>query len=117
LIAKYVIKRRIDQIQSMANRGNGQYEFIDPDSRIMYTTVHAALTQLELWDFIKKDPGSGGFMYSDAPEVTQIYEKVEKLGYSGHSGASFGCILRTMQYIANHGYDHFREEYTKGQQT
>uniref|UniRef100_A0A6C0B0K2 Uncharacterized protein n=1 Tax=viral metagenome TaxID=1070528 RepID=A0A6C0B0K2_9ZZZZ len=101
----------------MANRGNGQYEFVDESSRIMYTTAHAALTLLELWDFVKKDPGPLGFMYSGAPEVDQIYAKVEELGYSGHSGASFGCTLRTMQYIAKNGYDNFRNEYTARQQT
>jgi hypothetical protein len=81
----------------------------------MYTTAHAALSQLELWDFVKKDPGPGGFMYSDAPEVTQIYAKVEQLGYRGHSGASFGCILRSMQYIANYGYNNFRNKYIANQ--
>jgi hypothetical protein len=101
----------------MANLGNGQYEFIDPTSRVMYTTAHAALTQLELWEFVKKDPGQGGFMYSDAPEVSKIYAKVEQLGYHGHSGASFGCILRSMQYIAKNGYNNFRNEYTARQQT
>jgi hypothetical protein len=113
---KYGIKRSIEQIHNMANLGDGQYEFIDGGSRIMYTTAHAALTQLELWNFVKKDPGSGGFMFSNAPEVIQIYAKVEQLGYLGHSGSSFGSILRSMQYIAKHGYDNFKNEYIARQQ-
>ena len=98
----------------MANVGNGQFEFIGESDRIMYTTAHAAISQLELWNFVKRDPGSGGFMFSGNPSVHKIYNKIEQLGYTGHSGASFGSIMRCMQYIAENGYDKFKEEYLGG---
>ena len=97
----------------MSSVGNGEFEFIESDNRIMYATAHCAINQLELWNFMKEDPGSKGFMFLGAPEVKQIYEKIENLGYTGHSGASFGCILRAMQYIAENVYDKFKEEYEK----
>jgi hypothetical protein len=34
---------------------------------------------------------------------------MEELGYDGHSGASFGWTMRTMQYIANHGEKKYKE--------
>jgi hypothetical protein len=95
----------------MASVGNGEFEFIKRDDRVMYATAHQAINQLELWNFMKEDPGSKGFMFSGAPEVKQIYKKIEELGYDGHSGGSFGCIMRSMQYIAENGYDKFKEEY------
>jgi hypothetical protein len=93
----------------MTSVGNGQFEFINENERIMYTTAHFAISQLELWNFMKKDIES--YMFSEDPAVNKIYEKIQLLGYDGHSGASFGCIMRDMQYIAQNGYDKFREEY------
>jgi len=93
----------------MTSVGNGQFEFIDSSSRIMYTTAHFAISQLELWDYMKRDTES--YMFSDDKEVKRIYAKIEQLGYNGHSGASFGCTLRAMQFIAQKGYDKFREDY------
>jgi hypothetical protein len=49
-------------------------------------------------------------MFSNDPRVNIIYNKIEELGYTGHSGASFGFTMRTMQYIATHGERKFREE-------
>jgi hypothetical protein len=96
------------------NVGNGQFEFVTSDcTRTMLTTAHKAISLLELWEFVKRDPGPGGFMFSDHRETDMIYEKVEELGYTGHSGASFGSTLRTMQYIAKQGYDQFKDEWLK----
>ena len=93
----------------MTSVGNGQFEFIDSNSRIMYTTAHFAISQLELWEYMKKDMES--YAFSSYPEVYRIYTKIEQLGYNGHSGASFGCTMRAMQFIAQNGYDKFREDY------
>jgi hypothetical protein len=93
----------------MASVGNGQFEFIDSSSRIMYTTAHFAISKLELWDYMKMDTDS--YMFSDDQEVHRIMSKIQQLGYDGHSGTSFGCTMRAMQYIAKNGYDKFREYY------
>jgi hypothetical protein len=93
----------------MASVGNGQFEFVNENERIMFTSAHAAITQLEFWDFMKRDIES--YMFSSDPKVGKIYAKIEELGYTGHSGSSFGCTMRAMQYIAQNGYDKFKEKY------
>jgi hypothetical protein len=93
----------------MTSVGNGQFEFIEKEDRTMYKTAHAAISQLELWDFMKKETDS--YMFSSDTTVSKIYTKIEELGYAGHSGASFVCTMRTMQYIAQNGYDKFKEKY------
>lgn len=93
----------------MTGVGSGEFEFINENDRIMYTSAHAAISQLEFWDFMKKDTES--YMFSSDPNVGKIYAKIQELGYTGHSGGSFGCVMRDMQYIARNGYDKFREEY------
>ena len=88
------------------------FNFIRPSERIMYETAFNAITQLELWNFIKEF-NEDSFMFSRAHEVMLIYRKIEDLGYHGHSGASFGCIMRTMKYISENSLESFEEEYKR----
>ena len=87
----------------------GQFYYIKEDwIKNMLVNAWQAITLTELWDFVKQDIDS--FMFSNDPRVKIIYDKMEKLGYTGHSGSSFGCTMRTMQYIATHGEKKFKEE-------
>ncbi len=87
--------------------GNGQFEYInDAHSREMLVNAWQAINLTELWNFVKQDIDS--FMFSHDPRVTRIYNKMEELGYNGHSGASFGCTMRNMQYLAEHGEENFK---------
>lgn len=87
----------------------GRFDYIKDDwSREMFSNAWQAITVTEMWDFVKQDIES--FMWSDDPRVKTIYNKIEELGYMGHSGASFGCTMRTMQYIAKYGEKKFKDE-------
>jgi len=94
------------------NVGDGKFEFVnDNHHRTMLSTAHRAISTLELWKFIKEDPGDGGFMFTNDPRVNKIYSKIGDLGYNGHSGPSFAITLRHMQSIAIDGYDAYRQSY------
>ncbi len=87
----------------------GQFEYVkDNWTRDMLINAWQAINITETWDFVKQDIDS--FMFSKNPRVNIIYNKMEELGYTGHSGASFGCTMRAMQYIATHGERKFMEE-------
>jgi hypothetical protein len=87
----------------------GQFEYIkDNWTRDMLINAWQAINITETWDFVKQPIES--FMFSNDPRVNIIYNKIEELGYTGHSGSSFGCTMRTMQYIATYGEKKFREE-------
>lgn len=88
------------------------FEFIPTCDRIMYETAFNAITQLEMWNYMKNFDARS-FMFSNDEEIERIYNKIEELGYSGHSGTSFGIIMRKMEYIAKHGLENFEKEYTK----
>jgi hypothetical protein len=95
--------------------GNGQFEYInDVHSREMLVNAWQAINLTELWDFVKQDINS--FMFSSDPRVKRIYNKMEELGYNGHSGASFGCTMRNMQYLAEHGEEKFKTDLLNIQQ-
>lgn len=94
--------------------GNGQFEYVkDKWTREMLINAWQAINQTELWDFVKEDIDS--FMFSHDPRVTIIGNKMEELGYRGHSGASFGCTMRNIQYLAEHGEEKFKTEILKTQ--
>jgi hypothetical protein len=92
----------------------GKFEYIKPSSahyKTMLVNAFQAVSQTESWDFMKKDCES--FMFSQDPSVLIISKKMIELGYNGHSGCSFGCIMRDMQYIAKHGEKQFMETYLR----
>lgn len=86
------------------------FEYIkDRYSREMLLNAWEAINLTEMWGFVKQDIES--FTWSIEPEVTIIMDKMVSLGYRGHSGASFGCTMRAMQYLAQNGEEKFKELY------
>ena len=90
----------------------GKFDYIQNNSeKRMLQTAYQAINILELWSYIKQDPGGNGFVFGGDIRVRQIYNKIEELGYHGHSGCSFGCTLRDMQNIAQKGEKEYRKMY------
>jgi hypothetical protein len=86
------------------------FDFIsDESTRTMIETAYNAVNQLELWNYMQSHQGS--FMFSGNRNVDRIYNRIEELGYTGHSGASFGITLQTIKFIADHGFQVFRHDY------
>jgi len=72
----------------------------------MLKDAYCAITVAEAWDLMKLDPGEGGYMFSTNPNYKTI-----RLQYPGHSGCSYGVIMRAMQYLAQHGWNAFYATY------
>ena len=86
------------------------FEYInDCYERNMIINAYNAITLSEMWDFVKQPIES--FTWSCDYRVGLIMDKMVELGYTGHSGSSFGFIMRTMQYIAVNGLDQFKKCY------
>jgi len=87
----------------------GQFLYInDLRTRNMLVNAWNAITELDLWNYMNQDTIS--YMWSDDPEICSIIQKMEQLGYDGHSGASFGWTMRQMQYIAKNGERQYAQE-------
>ena len=87
----------------------GKFDYIEESSyRDLLVNGYQSINILELWDYMKKDTYS--YMLSCDREITMICEKMSDLGVN-HSGASFGWIMRTLQYITKYGEQKFKEEY------
>jgi len=96
------------------NKGDGTFEYVNNKHyRLMLQNAFAAISQTENWDFVKQDPGPNGFMGSSSPKIWIITKAMEKLGYDGHSGCSFGETMRSIQYLALYGEELFRKSYSQ----
>ena len=88
----------------------GKFIYVkDDNKKEMLQNAWTAITQLDLWDYMKRDTDS--YMMSSDAEINIITKKMEELGYNGHSGSSFGWTMRQMQHIAQHGEDDFMYTY------
>jgi transcription antitermination factor NusG len=95
------------------NLGDGKFEYVkDSHIQSMLQNAYAAIQISEAWNFIRKDPGSTGFMYSKDPMVYKIMKNMEKCKPEvGHSGASFGYIMREMQFLACYGVENYKKNF------
>lgn len=95
---------------------NGGFEFADDWSRPYFKSAHKAISRCELWNWLQKyEPEGGrGFMFArNVPELDRLSEEMHKDPVNdGHSGASYGCTMRNMEFIAKHGYQAFKAEIT-----
>lgn len=88
----------------------GKFDYIKQKTeRIMLENAWQAINLTENWGFMKN--GIYSYMWSDAPEIDIISDKMEKLGYNGHSGFSFGWTMRQMQFIAQYGEENYKAKY------
>ena len=88
----------------------GKFIYVkDDNKKEMLQNAWTAITQLDLWDYMKRDTDS--YMMSSDPEINIITKKMGELGYNEHSGCSFGWTMRQMQHIAQHGEEDFMDTY------
>lgn len=81
----------------------------DDNSSDMLQDMNNACTKAGAWDWIRTF-NEESFMFSSHPMIDKISKHMK---YDGHSGASFGWCMRSMEYIAKHGWDSFATEVTK----
>ena len=93
--------------------GDGKFEFVDQWSRPYLENAHWAITQCELWDWLRtySPPDGKGFMFSTTAEMERIKNKMNEQEIAGgHSGSSYGATMRAMEYIAKNGYETYKTE-------
>jgi hypothetical protein len=90
----------------------GDFSFVkDNETRIMFEDAYKAIDSVWAgWEFVERDPGEGGFMFSTSVIAVAIQKNMK---YEGHSGASYGWTMRKMQHLARIGWEAFvKEEHT-----
>jgi hypothetical protein len=99
--------RRIAAIDN--NFTPGEFLYIgDCYSREMIKNGFQAVQLTETADFVKQDTES--FQWSRDNRIWIITAKMEELGYTGHSGFSFGWTMRQVQQIFRLGEAEYRRQ-------
>lgn len=70
----------------------------------MLQDAENAIEAAGMWEYMKTEPGEGGYMFADDNELREIYSYIK---YDGHSGASMGWTMRMMQRFARMGANEF----------
>lgn len=84
----------------------------DDQEKMYYRSAYNSITQLELWGWIQRN--NGPFLLNRSHEMDLLKRRMwqDEIN-SYHSGASFALVLRQMEFIANYGYEKFRQEHLK----
>jgi hypothetical protein len=97
--------------------GDAGFEFADNWSRPYFKSAHTAISRCELWNWFKNyQPDEGlGFMFTrNVPELDRLSKEMLKDPVNdGHSGSSYACTMRNMEFIAKNGYQRFKSEILK----
>ena len=88
----------------------GDFDFIkDVYTKKVFEETFQIISNIDgAWEFLKTfEPNkNSGFMFSDHPILSEISRAVERCKH-GHSGASWGMTMRTMECIAKRGWDDY----------
>lgn len=85
----------------MATPGN--FSFIGCDMwRKSCTSCYKSIDGLGLWEWLSSYNPPRGFCVDSHPNSNLIESNLD---FNPHSGASWGCMMREMQYIAKNGWD------------
>ena len=76
----------------------------EPFEAKMLADAYQAITACDLWPWMKTfRPDEGkGFMFTSHPNLDRIEKEMT---FGGHSGASWGWTMRTMEAIAKRGWN------------
>lgn len=86
--------------------GNGKMEYIKDDyTRYLYINAWNAITLSNNWEYVHDN--NDNFMFSKNKKLNDILNKMEELGFKGHSGLSFGCVMKNMQFLVRNGENNF----------
>lgn len=90
----------------------GDFSFIhNVSDRMMLEDMYDAVSKVEAWNELRDGPGKEGCMWGEQDLTGWI--AINLKDRVGHSVASFALSLRTMQFIAKHGWNAFVESYNK----
>lgn len=93
---------------------NELFNFINDNlTKEFLQSAHKAITNCEMWEWIRNAQITS-FMYGKGSEMEIIRNEMKKDPINRyHSGSSYGCVMREIEYIAKYGYSKYQEDYYK----
>jgi hypothetical protein len=92
-----------DNCENLYPPGKFQNLKYDENEVEMLEDAYSAVGRSEMWCFLQKE-NFKSFMFDSPPEISKIDALLQ---YSGHSGSSYGWVMRNMEGIAKGGWNNF----------
>lgn len=110
-LVDYYLSQNKSVEDSPNNFTPGKFEYIQTRcERERLAIVWKSITELNLWDFMKKDINS--YTLDDELKIGLIWNNIVTNGCNQFNSANKFCIsIREMQYIALNGEENYREKY------
>jgi hypothetical protein len=87
----------------------GDFSFIDDlYQRALFLDAFTAITITESWPLMRAGPGSGGYMFTNPEGMKKVEAAMKHM--ASHSGGSYACVMRDMEFIAKHGWNTYVAE-------
>lgn len=84
----------------------GDFSFVQSSYEVeMLEDGYETITKLDLWKWLAEyiPEENKGFMFSENENISKIVNTMK----IGHSGATFGWIMRHMEMIAKKGWEYY----------
>lgn len=81
-----------------------------PDSALI--SAYSVVQNNEAWKLLSNFKGES-FMFTKQPKIVSLMNKINDAYGGGHSGASIGCLMRQLEYIAKNGFSEYKQEYIR----
>jgi hypothetical protein len=75
------------------------------EMQMLETGLEAVQQTQGSWAFLANFNDPGGFMFAPLCNVHERLNELLNVLYPGHSGASYGWTMRSLEYIAKNGWD------------
>jgi hypothetical protein len=80
--------------------------FMTPHESKQFLSAYTVIHQEEAWFLLANFTGDS-FMFSTDKKILDLMTKIDHANI--HSGASLGCVMQQLRYIAKNGFSAFRE--------
>ena len=93
---------------------NPDFSFLSECEKNMIHSAYTTVSRLNKWDYMRRyEPSNqSGFVFDRDPIIDEISGAIES-DYGGHSGSSIGYTMRCIQYIAQNGFEKYKENYCR----
>ena len=102
-----------EQLEPVDIPSDPDFSFLSKCDKNMIESAYHTVNRMEKWDYLRRYSPSKdtGYMFDQDPTIGEITNAINDNWDGGHSGCSMGYTMRRIQYIANNGFQDFKQDY------
>ena len=102
-----------EQLEPVDIPSDADFSFLNKSDKDMIESAYHTVNRMEKWDYLRRYSPSKdtGYMFDHDPTIEEITNAINDNWDGGHSGCSMGYTMRRIQYIANNGFQNFKQDY------